>query len=101
MRYCRHCGQPFMPAKPHYYWCCYPCRQADQAAGGYTAHDVTLAFDRGYQAGLVEGLTRQRLPLETWRQLLTLVHPDRHQGSPLERVAHAVTVWLTTHRPEG
>jgi hypothetical protein len=98
MRTCRHCGQPFMPAKFYHHWCSYACRQA---AGGYTAHDLTLAFDRGYQAGLAEGLKRQTLPLETWRQLATIVHPDRHQGSTLEPVAHEVMVWLNTHKPEG
>jgi hypothetical protein len=30
-----------------------------------------------------------------------MVHPDRHQGSPLEPVAHEVMVWLNTHKPEG
>jgi hypothetical protein len=39
--------------------------------------------------------------LETWRQLASLVHPDRYQGSRLEPVAHEVMVWLNQHRPEG
>ena len=59
------------------------CRRAAYLTSdaAYTAHDVATAFDRGYQAGLAEGQRRraQELPLATWKQLASLVHPDRYQ----------------------
>src|SRR5919108_2473569 len=107
MRTCRRCSQPFEPAKPYYWWCSLPCRRADylEAQGQpYTAGDVGRAFDRGYQRGyelgLAEGRRRVRtvrtatLPLDTWRQLASLVHPDRYDGTPLAAAAHAAMVWL-------
>jgi hypothetical protein len=119
MRACRRCGTAFQPAKPFYFWCSLVCRKADYLeaqAEPYSASDVGRAFDkgydRGYAAGLAEGQrqtrpigskgqAREPLPLDLWRQLAHLAHPDRFQGSPLEPIAHEVMVWLNQHRPEG
>jgi hypothetical protein len=113
MRACRRCGRPFAPKKAFYYWCSMLCRKADAVAAEarpYTAHDIATAFDRGYQAGLAEGLRRTRaarvapavLSLDLWRKLAVLIHPDRRQHQPgLLAVSHEAMVWLNQCRPEG
>jgi hypothetical protein len=118
MRSCRRCGRLFEPAKPYYYWCSMPCRKADYLKGGeaqaYTAADVGRAFDRGfdrgYAAGLAEGQRRVRaarvapamLPLDTWKKLAVLIHPDRWQQEPgLLSMSHEAMIWLNAHKPEG
>ncbi|HYK36952.1 hypothetical protein [Alloacidobacterium sp.] len=35
-----------------------------------------------------------------WRQLLRLVHPDKHHGGEDERLANDLTVWLLEQRPK-
>jgi hypothetical protein len=37
-----------------------------------------------------------KMPLELWRRLAQLVHPDKHGGS---EAAQAATVWLNQHKP--
>jgi hypothetical protein len=34
-----------------------------------------------------------------WRQLLRLIHPDKHHGSADERLANDLTRWLLDQRP--
>ena len=79
----------------------------------YTAGDVARAYDRGFQAGYDRGLSEgQRqarppgrapdaLPLEAYRFMITLLHPDRHAGTALEPLATRATQWLNAHKPEG
>jgi hypothetical protein len=39
------------------------------------------------------------MSMAIWRQLLTLIHPDRHHGTPDEKLATALTQWLLDQRP--
>ena len=40
-----------------------------------------------------------RIPVDLWKDLLVLVHPDRHHGSSLEGKAGEATRWLLSRRP--
>lgn len=35
----------------------------------------------------------------TWRQLLRLIHPDKHHATADERLANDLTAWLIAQRP--
>ena len=114
MRNCRRCQAPFQPRKPHYHWCSLACRRADYLAAEarpYTAADVGRAYDRGFDAGYARGFAEGRgrvngsaapaVPPEVYKKLAVMVPPDRHQGSPLEPLAHELMVWLNAHKPKG
>jgi len=106
-----------MFSRPYnYHWCSLTCRQLDYMAASaqpYTAGDVGRAFDRGYQRGyelgLAEGLRLARpptrapeaLPLEAYRFMIALLHPDKHAGTVLEAAATRAVQWLNHHKPEG
>jgi hypothetical protein len=90
MRQCRYrlCGQPFTPAKPNHWFCCW-------------AHCTAYYRDRDGR-----GDQRRRdqvieiMPPHIWRALAVLVHPDRWQQEPgLLALSHEAMVWLNTHRP--
>jgi hypothetical protein len=108
MRNCRRCGAVFQPKKEFYFWCSMTCRRAalvEAEARPFSADDVA----RAYQAGLAEGLRRARsplrgpepLPLEAYRFMITLLHPDKHAGTSLEPLATRAVQWLNAHKPEA
>jgi hypothetical protein len=106
-RICRYCRRPFTPVKPYFYWCSYTCRQADPQDGrGYqrgrdASYDVGWreGFVAGYQQGLSQGQTQTGIPAELFRPLVSLIHPDRHQGTALACAADVCLRWVLDHRP--
>jgi hypothetical protein len=101
VRTCRYCRKPFVPLKPHYWWCSLACRDASaQRAGGST-------YDQGYRDGFTAGYTRGLadsrqsavLSPELWRQMISLTHPDRYAGTALACAADTCVRWLLEHRP--
>jgi hypothetical protein len=107
LRTCRYCGWMFTPEKPYFYWCSYACRQADPQDGrGYqrsrdASYDLGYmdGYHSGYQQGLAEGQTQISIPPELWRQLISLTHPDRYDGTALVCAANTCTLWLLQNRP--
>jgi hypothetical protein len=104
-RTCRFCGRLFIPQKPSYWWCTFECHERYRErearptySGGY---DVGFrdGYTAGYQQGLSEGQTQAHIPPELWRQLISLAHPDRYDGTPLVCAATTCTMWLLQHRP--
>jgi hypothetical protein len=47
-------------------------------------------------AEILAGMLPTPMPLEIWRRLVQLAHPDKHGGS---EAAEAATVWLNRHKP--
>jgi hypothetical protein len=107
LRTCRFCGSSFEPEKSYFYWCSYACRQADPQDGrGYqrsreASYDIGYwdGYRSGYQQGLVEGQRQATVPAELFRPLVSLIHPDRHQGTALACAADVCLRWVLDHRP--
>jgi hypothetical protein len=105
MRRCRYhlCGKIFEPAKRHFFWCSWECREASLAANDYRGSQRHA--DQRYDEGFADGVrARPDLPLDIppgiWRGLLLFAHPDRWQGEPgLLALSHECTRWLLQHRP--
>ena len=60
-----------------------------------------MSYTIGYQVGYSAGQAESRLPPALWQHMLVLVHPDHHEGSPLQPMAVEVTRWLLIHRPKA
>jgi hypothetical protein len=60
-----------------------------------------MSYTHGYQAGYCTGQAESRLPPALWQHMLVLVHPDHHEGSPLQPMAAEVTRWLLRHRAKA
>jgi hypothetical protein len=60
-----------------------------------------MSYTIGYQVGYSAGQAESRLPPALWQHMLVLVHPDHHEGSPLQPMAAEVTRWLLMHRPKA
>ena len=58
---------------------------------------MQTAFGRAMGAGQAE----PHLPPASWQHMLVLVHPDYHEGSPLQPMAAEVMCWLLMHRPKA
>jgi hypothetical protein len=86
---CARCRSPFAQLRGEdWRRLCVVCFQADRDR---------LAYDRGFEAGPLEGLqaAQAAIPPERIRALLQLCHPDRHGGSAL---ATSTTMWLLVLR---
>jgi hypothetical protein len=57
-----------------------------------------MGYTDGFRAGYRAGEVEPRLPPALRHYMLVLVHPDHHEGSPLNRMAAEVTRWLLMHR---
>lgn len=59
-------------------------------------------FNLGYSQGVLAGEQSKgfQLDLSKWRQLVQLCHPDKHRGSPREKTAEEISVWLTQIKPD-
>jgi len=103
VRTCRYppCGKMFEPQKPTFWWCSYDHYVADKERKGQPLYDVGYreGFRAGYRCGLTESRQEAGIPPELWRQLISLTHPDRYDGTPLVCAANTCTVWLLQHRP--
>jgi hypothetical protein len=99
MRVCRRCGREFKPERAYYFWCSWTCRIADKRGGDAPGDPYRRGYDAGYRDGMANGQRQGSLPPAVWRGLLRVAHPDRYQGSPLEGIAHDVTIWLLANRP--
>jgi hypothetical protein len=60
-----------------------------------------IGYTDGFWAGYRAGQAEPRLPPALWQHMLVLVHPDHHEGSPLQPMAAEVTRWLLMHRPKA
>jgi hypothetical protein len=107
MRRCRYrlCGQPFTPAKPYHWFCCWAHCEAhyrDRESRG-DQRSRKQSYDRGWNdAGRSKPPTTTMMPPHIWRALAVLVHPDRWQQAPgLLALSHEATVWLNAHRPSN
>ena len=60
-----------------------------------------IGYRDGFQAGYRSSQAESHLPPELWQHMLVLVHPDHHEGSPLQPMAAEVTRWLLMHRPKA
>jgi hypothetical protein len=58
-------------------------------------------YQDGFQAGYRTAQAETHLPPRLWQHMLALLHPDHHEGSPLQPMAAEVTRWLLTHRPKA
>ena len=97
MRVCRGCGRQFRPGKAYHHYCTWACllvneRKSEAWQEGYNA---------GFRAGVAQVHQREFMSPVIWRALMSVAHPDRHQGSPLAQAAHEGTLWLIQHRPRG
>jgi hypothetical protein len=108
MRTCRYrnCGQPFWPAKAHYYFCSWACHQAHYADTGndYRGYERSRneSYDRGFWDGARARPPEVEIPPGIWRGLLLFCHPDKWEGEPgLLTLASDVTRWLLEHQPQG
>jgi hypothetical protein len=61
----------------------------------------SIGYQDGFQAGYRSAQAESHLPPRLWQHMLVLVHPDHHEGSPLQAMAAEVTRWLLTHRPKA
>ena len=107
VRRCRYwrCKRPFLPPKPHFYYCTWECRVADVGAGyardyrGYQ-RDRDTHYDRGFWDGARARPADIDIPSGIWKGLIRLCHPDRYAQEPgLQALAGEVTRWLIEHRP--
>lgn len=78
---------------------CFPCWKRSKAT---TNTDSQAWYQRGYEAGHASAIAMSEaapagLDKARIRQLLQLVHPDRHNGSAL---ANEVTTWLLALRKD-
>ena len=87
----------FVPAKSR------RSRRAPAGHGTYTTRRTTygMGYTDGIRAGYRAGQAEPRLPPALWQHMLVLVHPDHHEGSPLQPMAAEVTRWLLMHRPKA
>ena len=78
-------------------------RRVPQGYGTRTTRRTTdeMSYTNGYQTGYRAGQAEFRLPPALWQHMLVLVHPDHHEGSPLQPMAAEVTRWLVMHRPKA
>jgi hypothetical protein len=58
-----------------------------------------VGWREGYTAGYAAGQMRAAIPPELWRPLVTLIHPDRYQGTALVCAANTCLRWVLEHRP--
>lgn len=69
---------------------CFKCQLAAARQEGY---------ELGYSQGVLKGEQNVKqfgLTMERWRQLMSLCHPDKHNGA---EKAVAVTQWLAEQKP--
>lgn len=97
MATCCTCGVTFHRA-PDETWKrrCLPCWRASKGRTEPEA-DIDALLDAQYKLGYAAGLAAATLDKAKMRELLQLVHPDRHGGSAL---ATRVTTWLLALRDE-
>jgi hypothetical protein len=100
VRICKRCKQVFTPIQP-YHQLCWPCWHVEHADDEPDASADEAAWHAGYQAGYQAGRREGEMPPAIFKGLLRLCHPDGYSGSTLEPLAHELTVWLLSHRPDS
>jgi hypothetical protein len=98
-RTCRYrpCGRAFEPQQPHHWWCSYNHYLKDKER--LADHRYDQGYRAGYAAGLAAGRTQAVIPVELFRPLVSLIHPDRYQGTVLVCAANTCLRWALEHRP--
>jgi hypothetical protein len=98
-RTCRYppCGKTFAPAKPNHWHCSWDHYLLDKERKGQPLYD--LGYRDGYAAGYEAGRRQATIPEELFRPLVSLIHPDRYQGTALVCAANTCLRWVLEHRP--
>ena len=106
MRQCRYraCRRAFVPAKPHYWFCCFEHRQLHGAENDYRGYRRSgdQSYDRGWNDAYRSKPPGQpAMPPGIWKVLAVLVHPDRGDRAPdgIKQLSHEAMIWLLDHRP--
>ena len=101
-RACVDCGETFTAKATWQTLCrdCYLDRKNDERQQLAAALDLVATLRRELDAKRFELSRRpieRTIPLEQWRRLVQLCHPDRHGNS---EAANQATRWLMEVRPE-
>ena len=101
-RACADCGETFTAKATWQTLCrdCYLDRKNDERQQLAAALDLVATLRRELDAKRFELSRRpieRTIPLEQWRRLVQLCHPDRHSNS---EAANQATRWLMEVRPE-
>ncbi len=62
-------------------------RRRRPSAGHWVRASHEMSYTHAYQAGYRAGQAASRLPPALWQHMFVLVHPDHHEGSPLQPMA--------------